>query len=374
MNCSTPCGGSAPRSAAKTVQTYLSALRRALPAGAIETVSGSYRLAVGPDDVDTARFERLAAVGAAAVVSGDAAAAAGYLKQALSLWRGQALEDLADQPPGTAEAARLEELRRSAEEEQAEAGLALGRHHRLVGELEVLVAKEPFRERRWRLLMLALYRSGRQSDACGLFNACGRNSVNSWVSTPSGELRGLEEAVLLQKPALDWHGPDADDGSGAQDSGPEIFAGLATRTNNLPSSLSSFVGRAEHAALVRRLVSSHRLVTLAGAGGIGKTRLATEPPGGLVATFEDGVWLVELAGLSRGRSSAGCGGGARRPRSPAARRYATWSRPSGTVRCWWCSTTANTSSNGAPSWPRRWTRLPPGPVRGHEQGAPRRRR
>ena len=121
--------------------------------------------------------------------------------------------------------------------------------------------------------------------------------------------------MLLQKPALDWHGPDADDGSGAQDSGPEIFAGLATRTNNLPSSLSSFVGRAEHAALVRRLVSSHRLVTLAGAGGIGKTRLATEPPGGLVATFEDGVWLVELAGLSRGRSSAGCGGGARRPRA-----------------------------------------------------------
>ena len=162
-------GGAPPRSAAKTVQTYLSALRRALPAGAIETVSGSYRLAVGPDDVDTARFERLAAVGAAAVVSGDAAAAAGYLKQALSLWRGQALEDLADQPPGTAEAARLEELRRSAEEEQAEAGLALGRHHRLVGELEVLVAKEPFRERRWRLLMLALYRSGRQSDALRAF-------------------------------------------------------------------------------------------------------------------------------------------------------------------------------------------------------------
>ena len=158
--------GRPPASAAKTLQTYVSQLRRELePAAAgdwrtLQTVGGGYRLQVDPDRLDAARFERLAEEGRRALGRAEAASAAAWLREALGLWRGPAYGELAAAPFARAEATRLEELRLAALEWRVEAELALGGHTELVGELEELVGREPFRERLWGHLMLALAGGG----------------------------------------------------------------------------------------------------------------------------------------------------------------------------------------------------------------------
>ena len=157
-------GDDPPLTAAKTLQNYVAALRRVLPAGAIETVPGGYRLAVGSDDIDVGSYQRLAREGALAMGAGDVVLAADRLSAALKLWRGEALADVVDRPAGMAEAARLGESRRSIEEQLFDARLSLGEHAVMVADLDAAVATEPLREKRWAQLMLALYRCGRQAD------------------------------------------------------------------------------------------------------------------------------------------------------------------------------------------------------------------
>jgi predicted ATPase/DNA-binding SARP family transcriptional activator len=271
-------GGSAPPGAAGTLRTHVSRLRTLLrPDAALIAQGGGYALAAGPGQLDASRFERLLGAGRDALGRGEAATAAGRFREALGLWRGRALADVADVESLAREGARLEELRLVAAEGRVEAELELGLAAEVTGELEGLVAEHPVRERLWRLLVLALYRSGRQADALAAYRRARAMLAEELGIEPGRELQELERAVLRQ----------------------EVPAAAARRErHNLPVQLTSFVGREEDMARLERLVGQARLVTLTGAGGAGKTRLALEFAAGAVEGFGDGVWLAGLAGIA----------------------------------------------------------------------------
>jgi predicted ATPase/DNA-binding SARP family transcriptional activator len=195
-------GDGPPRSATKTLQNYVASLRRLLPAGVIETVPRGYRLAVEADQVDAARFAGLVDRGRRALEQKDTERAVEDLTAALRLWRGEPLLDLADQPTGMAEAARLVELRRAGQEVLVDARLARGEHGSLIGDLEAAVAAEPLRERRWAQLMLALYRSGRQADALRAYQRLRTRLAEELGIEPSPEVRALEAGILNQDRSL----------------------------------------------------------------------------------------------------------------------------------------------------------------------------
>ena len=188
-----------PATATASLQNAVSLTRRALGDGVLVTSAGGYALAVAPEQVDALRFEQL--VAEAQEARGEERAAA--LRRALGLWRGAALGDLAFEPFAAAESPRLDELRLSAREQLAETELALGRHESVLGELEALVESSPFRERPRALLMLALYRSGRQADALEAFQAARHVLRDELGLEPSPALRALQAAMLRQDPALD---------------------------------------------------------------------------------------------------------------------------------------------------------------------------
>jgi DNA-binding SARP family transcriptional activator len=150
--------GSPPANAHNALQAHVSQLRKVLGANRLELMEAGYVLAVGTDELDAAKFERLSAEGRTALDAGDAAAASRILGEALNLWHGPALADFDLEPAARAEVGRLEELRAATLEERIEADLRLGRHAELVAELELLVAGQPLRERLRGQLMLALYR------------------------------------------------------------------------------------------------------------------------------------------------------------------------------------------------------------------------
>ncbi len=192
-----------PASAAKTLQGYVSHLRKALGAGVLLTRSGGYLLATQPGQVDAERFETLVADAHHALARGDAAQARKLLGSALELWRGDALADLAYEPFAAREITRLEEARNAALEDRVEADLMRGQHRGLVGELESLVALHPHRERLRGQLMIALYRSGRQAEALEAYQR-GRQALNDELGLePGPELRALEQRILDHDPTLD---------------------------------------------------------------------------------------------------------------------------------------------------------------------------
>jgi DNA-binding SARP family transcriptional activator len=192
-------GAAPPATAPKGVQVMISKLRKNLGDGRLATLAPGYLLRVDPAELDLARFERLVeeARGAAPENAGR------KLRQALALWRGPALADLAYESFAQAEIARLEELRLAALDQRIDADLASGRHAELVGELEVLVARYPLRERLRCQLMLALYRSARQAEALDAYRSARRELSEELGLEPSEELKRLEQAILRQDPALD---------------------------------------------------------------------------------------------------------------------------------------------------------------------------
>jgi YVTN family beta-propeller protein len=196
-------GESPPPTAAKTVQAYVSRLRKALGADALLTASGGYVLAAESDQVDAERFDALAAEGRAALADGDPGAARKLLASALALWRGEALSDLAFRSFAARDAARLEEARLVALEDRIEADLSLGRHRELVGELEKLVARHPHRERPRAQLMLALYRSGRHTEALETYRRGRRALADELGLQPGPALRALEQRILDHDPTLE---------------------------------------------------------------------------------------------------------------------------------------------------------------------------
>jgi ABC-type transport system substrate-binding protein/DNA-binding SARP family transcriptional activator/streptogramin lyase len=197
--------GKPPPGGSQSLDAYISRLRRAFrEAGAgdvLATRAPGYVLHA--EETDARCFEALAAEGREALAAGEAARAAQLLAEALALWRDAAYVEVADESWARAEAGRLAGLRLSAMEDWIEAELALGRHAALVPELEVLVPREPTRERLAGQLMLALYRSGRQADALAAYRAVRRSLVEELGLEPGPELRRLEAAVLAHDPALD---------------------------------------------------------------------------------------------------------------------------------------------------------------------------
>src|SRR5205823_6028829 len=183
-------------------------LRRQLHAGAIESRPGGYALVLDGDRLDLSQFERFADEGRAALASGDAERAAELLRDALALWRGPALSGLASQTLRR-EAERLDELRLQALEDRLEADLGRGHEREVVAELQPLVAEHPFRERLRALLMLALYRSGRQTEALDVYRETRGLLADQLGLEPSETLRQLERRMLAHDPELEVKLPDA---------------------------------------------------------------------------------------------------------------------------------------------------------------------
>lgn len=275
-------GEQPPAGARNTLQVYVSSLRRALGRSAIETTPTGYRLCLEPDALDAERFEHLLRSGREALAAGNHAAAADTLAGALRLWRGPALVDFRYDGFAETEAGRLEELRVVCLEERIEAGLQLGQHAELVGELEALVSEQPLRERVRRQLILALYRSGRQSEALAQYQATRRMLVDEFGLEPSPVLRDLERMILAHDPGLAPAGP------------------ARRPPSNLPLQPTPFIGRERELAELVELVrgGSRRLVTLTGPGGSGKSRLAAEAASQLADDYEGGVWWVPLQSLT----------------------------------------------------------------------------
>jgi YVTN family beta-propeller protein len=196
-------GERSPGTATKTVQVYVSRLRKELGEGVLLTRGGGYMLDIEPEQLDAARFERLAQEGRQALERGELSGARDLLGDALDLWRGPALGDLAYEEFAQGAVARLDELRQATLEERIEADLALGRHSALIPELETLAREHPTRERLRAQLMLALYRSGRQADALASYRDSRRSFAEQLGLEPTRELQDLEQAILRQDPDLD---------------------------------------------------------------------------------------------------------------------------------------------------------------------------
>ena len=278
-------GDGVPARPANALALLVSKLRRALAdvedAGdrLVVTRAPGYVLDLDRDRIDVFRFERLAAEGRGLRDDRPEEAAA-RLREALALWRGDALVDVAFQDLASVERVRLEELRIEAVEDRVDADLAVGRHSDLVAELERLTRMHPLRERLWGQLMVAMYRCGRQADALRTYQEARRRLGEELGLEPGAALRRLEAAVLNQDPVLDPHTPTT---------------ARPPRTGNLPLPLTELVGRKQEVAAVRLLVGVHRLVTIVGPGGAGKTRLAVEVGRSMAEQVADGVWMVELA-------------------------------------------------------------------------------
>ena len=196
-------GEQPPDTATKTVQVYVSRLRKELGQDVLLTRGGGYLLDIEPAQLDAALFERLTDEGRAALERGEANTASDLLREALALWRGTPLGDLAYEPFAQSEIARLEELRLVALEHRIDADLELGEAAALIPELETLVREHPARERLRAQLILALYRSGRQSDALASYRDARRTLVEELGIEPGRELRELERAILAQDPEID---------------------------------------------------------------------------------------------------------------------------------------------------------------------------
>ncbi|WP_433240758.1 AfsR/SARP family transcriptional regulator [Streptosporangium sp. CA-135522] len=324
-----------PNAVGNALQALISRLRGALAdrRGLVEAGAAGYRLAVDPDLVDAHRFARLTAEGRAALAAGALGDAAATLRSALALWRGPALADLAGNDAVAAAITRFDTLRLAAVEDRVEADLLLGRRAEALAELPALITAHPLRERLRGQLMRALYASGRQVEALACYEEARQVFADELGANPSPELAGLHLSMLRREwvengplipppaagaPRRPWPavsrtkpvepvepvepvGSAADGtgllGSAADGTGP-LGPGQASPRGNLPARLTSFVGREHDVARTAELLAGHRLVTLLGPGGAGKTRLSIESAEAVAGRMPDGVWLVELASVA----------------------------------------------------------------------------
>jgi YVTN family beta-propeller protein len=217
-------GEEPPATAAKTLQVHVSRLRREL-GDVIVSHGGGYLLRVGPGELDLERFDQLVSEGRRALAEGQPEHAADRLREALSLWRGPPLPELAGEPFAHAQIGRLEDSRLDAIEARLDAELALGRYAEAIRELEPLVARHPYRERLHELLMLALYRAGRQADALAVYRESRRRLSEDLGLEPGAGLRRLQGAILAQDPSLERPAPVSKPGN------PAAAPGRATRRN-----------------------------------------------------------------------------------------------------------------------------------------------
>jgi DNA-binding SARP family transcriptional activator len=211
-----------PATAPNVLQGYISALRKELGKDAIATRGGGYAIFVDDGAFDLRQFERHAAAGSEALAEGRPGEASAAFGAGLALWRGPSLADLAGEPFARPIAGRLDELRLIALERRIEADLECGRSADVVAELEALTAEHPLRERLRALQMLALYRSGRQTESLEVYRRARAAMVEQAGIEPGPALQALEQAILRQDPSL--AGPDTDHPrSGAAPAGRAVF-------------------------------------------------------------------------------------------------------------------------------------------------------
>lgn len=307
-------GGEPPARAIGTVRTYVSRLRTELepsrasrtPAQVLLSSGDGYTLRMDPDCLDLHTFERLLAAGDRAAAAGEPQRAVDLLTQALSLWRGGALAGV---PGGYAEGQRrrLGELWLSGVESRIGLDLELGRTDQAIATLGPLTAEFPLRERLRALLMLALYRSGRQAEALGVHADTRRLLIEELGVEPGPELAVLQRRILAADPELTpTIGSAAVGGAsgGASAEGREASGGmlaLTTTPAQLPPDIPDFSGRTK---LVEEIVDAlHRspgqavaICALAGIGGVGKTTLAVHCAHEVRGSFPDGQLYLDLRG------------------------------------------------------------------------------
>jgi predicted ATPase/DNA-binding SARP family transcriptional activator len=281
-------GGAQPENPSNALQGVVSRLRRALgPPDLILNRGSGYALDLADEDLDTAAFHRLAALGRSAQAGGHPEEALALFDRALSLWRGPPMVDFAYEDFAQSAIGQLLEAKATVLEDRADALLCLGRHAEVVSDLEVLIDEYPLREGLRAQLMVALYRSGRQAEALRAFQAARAVLGEELGIDPGADLRRLEAAILAQDPSLD---PPALRVS-------EVPPILGRRTN-IGAPITPLVGRQVELQDVGGLILSERLVTLTGPGGVGKTRLAVEVARARAPELSAGAWLAELAPIT----------------------------------------------------------------------------
>ena len=285
-------GEQAPPQALASVQAYVSHLRRLLeprrapgaPATVLVNQAPGYRLVVGEEDLDAARFQTLAQSGHDLLQAGEAPRAAETLARALRLWRGPVLADLADAPFVQAERTRLGDLRLTALEDRLSADLSIGRHAVVVAELEQLTAEHPFRERLQALRMAALYRCGRQAEALQSYQRFRTLLREELGLDPGPALRDLERDILRQAAELDWAAAAGATGGPpgpALDRAPDATPAAVVAPGTAPAATGGLIGREAQLRVIDQALAGTatgrgRVVLVAGEPGIGKTRLAEE--------------------------------------------------------------------------------------------------
>jgi predicted ATPase/DNA-binding winged helix-turn-helix (wHTH) protein len=283
--------GEPPATAGKGLQVHLSRLRKALGReDVIVTRGGGYCLVATDEEIDALWFEQLSTRGRDRLASGDVQGAVDDLRAALKLWRGPALAEFAYEPFAQAEISRLEELRLVALEDRIAAEIKLGLGGVLVPELEALVREHPLRERVRGQLMLALYRTGRQAEALEVYQKTRGILVEELGIEPSAELKVLEKRILAQDPML----------LAPREPTAPPPGEMRIRTRSLPVPSTSLIGRERELAHCCELLRDERvrLLTLTGAGGIGKTRLGIGIATQVESEFRDGVFFIPLARLT----------------------------------------------------------------------------
>ena len=272
--------------ARNVLQTKVSRLRRALGDPALVTgTSAGYTLEVDPSAVDALEVLRLAEQAAAFRGAGDPSAALETCTTALSLFGGEILSAAGDGDWVIPYRARLEEVRLGLVEDQLAARLDLGASSEVIGELEGLVSEHPLREGLWALLMVALYRDGRQADALATYQRARNRLADELGLDPGRQLQQLEHQILVHDPALGVPS------STARGLGPDRPAG------NLPSISADLVGRETEVAAIADLLADGRLVEIVGPGGVGKTAVAIAVGRRLSSSdgvAPGGVWLARL--------------------------------------------------------------------------------
>ena len=281
-----------PENARNALQAVVTRLRRTLGLPARELLRArppGYLLAVDRAQVDACRFEDLVTAGRQRLPD-DPQAASAVLDDALRLWRGAALHDVAEEEFARAEIDRLDALRMTALEARIDAELALNRHTDVLAELTALVAEHPLREHLRSQLMLALYRSGRQADALEVYRQTRAALVEELGVEPGPELTTLYQQMLRQDAAVAPPRP------------------VSVRAR-LPARITPFIGRAAELADLCAVLRRSRLVTVLGPGGSGKTSLALEAVRELISNdterWPDGAFFADLAAVTDpGRVSA----------------------------------------------------------------------
>ncbi len=283
-------GESVTASSQSTLETHIWRLRRLLEPGrerrqsatVLTNDSGGYRLLARTEEVDSARFEQLSVEVLDLSITQQPERALQAADQALALWRGSPFELIAERPWATGPVARLQEIRFQLRERRIDAILGVDRPDLAVGELEPLLADQPYRERLWWLRMLALHRAGRSQDALATFRVARRTLIDEVGIEPGADLVELHRQILDQDPALRPSAPR-----------PAPSTTRAVEVH-LPRA-RPVVGRVRELSDVAAALTTHRLVTVVGGAGSGKTLLATAAARTRAASYPDGVWFVDLS-------------------------------------------------------------------------------